>query len=251
MAPSDTNKKRSTKGKPLSESLREKDEKKAQEVAAFEADLAEEQAASRGDSSAAEASKAEASEGEQSDEGDESDEGEESDEGDESDETAERVEAPTDDEVPEEESEESVAASLGSQRYVAFAFLVLWLLVSFVVSHGVSAAWSKLAAWPAFIRKAPYFAALVEEGEVLSRSTVSMILGGIFGAMIVLHYYRRADIRQWASEVAEEISKVKWPTRKEVGSYTVTVIAGSALLTAYLTLLDRFWAFVTNFIYST
>ena len=78
-----------------------------------------------------------------------------------------------------------------------------------------------------------------------------MALGATIGGLIVLHYYRRPDVRQWADDVADEVSKVKWPTRKEVGNYTVIVIAGSALLTAYLTLLDRFWSFVTNLIYST
>ena len=76
------------------------------------------------------------------------------------------------------------------------------------------------------------------------------MLGGLIAALIVGYYFRNADTRQWADEVADELSKVDWPTRKQIGNHTVVVIAASAVITAYLALLDRFWSFVTNLIYS-
>ncbi|HHH27256.1 MAG TPA: preprotein translocase subunit SecE, partial [Polyangiaceae bacterium] len=51
--------------------------------------------------------------------------------------------------------------------------------------------------------------------------------------------------------VAEQLNKVKWPTRKEVSQNTVVVMIATAIITTYLTLLDRFWGFVTNLIYSS
>ena len=60
------------------------------------------------------------------------------------------------------------------------------------------------------------------------------MLGGIVGAIIVLRYYFKPDIRTWADEVAEELSHVKWPNRKEVGNHTVVVIIASSVITLYL-----------------
>ena len=54
-----------------------------------------------------------------------------------------------------------------------------------------------------------------------------------------------------AEEVAAELVKVKWPTRKEVYSSTIVVLATSAIAVTYLFLLDRFWGFVTNLIYGS
>jgi preprotein translocase subunit SecE len=74
-------------------------------------------------------------------------------------------------------------------------------------------------------------------------------VGGIIALVLVLRTYRRPDIRTWTDEVASELAKVKWPTRKEVSNSTVIVIAASTVATLYLTLLDRLWAFVTNIVY--
>jgi preprotein translocase subunit SecE len=45
--------------------------------------------------------------------------------------------------------------------------------------------------------------------------------------------------------------KVKWPNRKEVQASTIVVLATSAVATAYLFLLDRFWGFVTDLVYGS
>ena len=241
MAPSNTNKKRSEKGKPLSESLRAKDEKKAAEASSLAADLAAERASAEGIEAEPDSAEADDEEAD-SDEVDSESEDAVSD-----DEDAERDEGADDD---DESDEEPMAVALGIQRYVGFAFVALWLVVGFIVSRALREGLGELNAWPAFTNKAAQskaiaaFTAIPNEGEFLSLANLSMALGATIGGLIALHYYRRQD-------VADEVSKVKWPTRKEVGNYTVIVIAGSALLTAYLTLLDRFWSFVTNLIYST
>jgi preprotein translocase subunit SecE len=89
------------------------------------------------------------------------------------------------------------------------------------------------------------------EGELVSRSSVSLVLGALIAAVVVFIYYRKPDVRQWADEVAEQLSKVKWPTRKDVGNNTIVTIAVGAVLAAYLTILDRFWGFLTNLFYSS
>jgi preprotein translocase subunit SecE len=46
-----------------------------------------------------------------------------------------------------------------------------------------------------------------------------------------------------------ELAKVTWPNKKEVTSGTVVVVVASIIATIYLTLLDRFWGFVTDLVY--
>jgi preprotein translocase subunit SecE len=76
-----------------------------------------------------------------------------------------------------------------------------------------------------------------------------MVIGGIIALMFVLRTYRNPEIRTWSDEVAAELAKVKWPTKKDVTNSTLIVITATAFATVYLALLDRFWAFVTNIVY--
>ena len=59
------------------------------------------------------------------------------------------------------------------------------------------------------------------------------------------------DISEWSDEVAAELTKVKWPNKKDVTNSTIVVIAASTVACLYLFLLDRLWAFVTNLVYGT
>ena len=66
---------------------------------------------------------------------------------------------------------------------------------------------------------------------------------------MVYRTYKRPDIRTWCDEVASELAKVVWPSRKEVTSSTFIVIVTITVSTLYLALLDRLWSFVTNIVY--
>jgi preprotein translocase subunit SecE len=240
---SSSNKKRPPKGKPLSEALRDKDAKKAADAAVLDAEFESESGAEEDVSSDEDAADVagetpeDAAEHEIDEDGDERDE--------------ESAAAEDSDDEAVDDEELQVAASLGYARYVQLSFATLSLIAGYVISRALTEGWSELASMPKVVQALPQFSAVPHEGELLSRTTVSTALGLVTGVAIVLHYYRRPDVRSWADEVADEVTKVKWPTRKEIGNYTVIVIAGSAVLTAYLALLDRFWAFVTNLIYST
>ena len=45
---------------------------------------------------------------------------------------------------------------------------------------------------------------------------------------------KRTGARQFLKEVRQELSKVDWPTRKELVTYTVVVLATITVLTAYV-----------------
>jgi preprotein translocase subunit SecE len=83
------------------------------------------------------------------------------------------------------------------------------------------------------------------------RPTYTMIVGALAGIAAAFYAYRRPDIHTWANEVAAELGKVSWPTKKEVTNSTMVVIVTGAFATVYLALMDRFWGFVTNLVYGS
>jgi len=49
---------------------------------------------------------------------------------------------------------------------------------------------------------------------------------------------KRTGVRQFLKEVRVELSKVDWPTRRELVSYTIVVLVTVSVLTAYVFGLD-------------
>jgi preprotein translocase subunit SecE len=144
-----------------------------------------------------------------------------------------------------ESEEESAAAQLGIERYVLAAFFASGMLLAYVVGRLVHGIWGALANEDWFSRALPAVAAVGDE----EKTTIGMVVGGIVALIVVLRLFRNPEIRTWADEVASELAKVKWPTRKEVTSATLVVITATTVATIYLALLDRFWGFVTNIVY--
>lgn len=144
-----------------------------------------------------------------------------------------------------EEDDAPAAGQLGSDRYVLAGFFAAGMLGAYVIGRAIQTIWMAVSNKDWFSQTFPRLAAVSDD----EKATFGLILGGIFALIIVLRTYRRPDIRTWTDEVASELAKVKWPTRKEVSNSTVIVIAASTVATLYLMLLDRLWAFVTNIVY--
>jgi preprotein translocase subunit SecE len=151
------------------------------------------------------------------------------------------------DELAADDSEEAVARQLGADRYVMAGFFAVAIIGGFVLGRTVQTLWSDLSGRDWFNRAVPALAAVSEE----SRTTYAMVFGGIAALLITLRTYRRPDVRAWTDDVASELMKVKWPTKKDVTSSTLVVIAASSFATLYLALLDRLWSFVTSIVYGT
>ena len=128
-------------------------------------------------------------------------------------------------------------AQLGYRRFVYAAYFAGAIAVAFLVSKAASVAWARLAAWKPMI------------GE--PHDEVVMPLAGLIGALTAIYYWRRTRARQLAEQVAEELSKVTWPDRKEVTNSTFVVIVTTIVSTIFFALMDRFWGFVTNLVYGT
>jgi preprotein translocase subunit SecE len=143
------------------------------------------------------------------------------------------------------EGEEESAAQLGTARYVLAGFFAAAMIGAYVVGRFIQAVWTSASNKDWFSQSVPRLAAVADD----DKGTFSLILGGVIAVVVAVRTYRRPDVRTWTDEVASELTKVKWPTRKEVTNSTIIVIATSAVATVYLALLDRFWAFVTSLVY--
>ncbi len=151
------------------------------------------------------------------------------------------------DELAEGDSEDAIARQLGADRYVMAGFFAFAILSGYVLGKTIQTIWSDLSGRDWFNRALPSLASVAEE----SRTTVAMVLGGLISVVVVFRTYRRPDVRTWTDEVASELMKVKWPTKKDVTNSTLVVIAASSFATLYLALLDRLWSFVTSIVYRT
>jgi preprotein translocase subunit SecE len=144
-----------------------------------------------------------------------------------------------------EEEEEQAAGQLGSERYVLAGFFATGMLAAYVLGRTFNGIWSTAANKEWFAQALPSLAAVPDD----SKGTYSTVLAALISIVVVYRVYKRPDIRAWSDEVAAELNKVKWPSKKEVASSTTVVIVASLLATAYLTVLDRLYAFVTNIVY--
>lgn len=132
----------------------------------------------------------------------------------------------------EEEEEELYedARTLGLERWVQFAFVMVAILTFFIGDKLITYVWQFWA-----------------EPNALQVSGAAAILG------IVTAYalYRHPKVRPMADEVASELSKVTWPTRPETWRNTVVVVITSVIAAAYLGLFDTLWSTFTDLIYTT
>lgn len=144
-----------------------------------------------------------------------------------------------------EEGEGGAAAQLGAERYVLAGFFAAGMLGAYILGKFVHGVWDYLANKDWFAQSLPRVASVGDD----EKTTISLVIGGIAALILVLRTYRKPDVRAWTDDVAGELTKVKWPTKKEVYNSTVVVIAASAIATIYLAMLDRLWGFITNLIY--
>ena len=125
---------------------------------------------------------------------------------------------------------------LGYTRFVYAAYMGGAMLVAFLVAKAGHLAWYRLGQWKP------------ELGEPTDE--LVYLIAGLVGVGVALYYWRKPSSRQYANEVAEELSKVTWPSRKEVTNSTAVVLFYTLFATVFFALMDQFWKYVTDKIYS-
>ena len=125
---------------------------------------------------------------------------------------------------------------LGYTRFVYAAYMGGAMLVAFLVAKAGHLAWYRAGQWKP------------ELGEPTDE--LVYLIAGLVGVGVALYYWRKPTSRQYANEVAEELSKVTWPSRKEVTNSTAVVLFYTLFATVFFALMDQFWKYVTDKIYS-
>src|SRR5215471_10400726 len=131
---------------------------------------------------------------------------------------ADAPDAPVHDELPTKE-EPNVAApmQLGTKRFVYAAYFGGAIGVAFLFSKFGNLIWQRIEAYRPQI------------GD--PRDDIIMPIGAVVGALAALYYWRKQKTRQYAEEVAAELSQVTWPSRAEVTNSTTVVIIATAFAT--------------------
>jgi preprotein translocase subunit SecE len=143
------------------------------------------------------------------------------------------------------EDEAHAAGALGAARYVHAAFFVAAILAAYLSSKLIVLAWGSIAEWPAAVRAVPQLVAYAEE----EREGIALGAGAVIGTLGVVQSYRKEKVRGWADDVANELSRVTWPTREAVVNGTIVVVVASTIATIYVAIMDRFWSFITTLVY--
>jgi preprotein translocase subunit SecE len=158
------------------------------------------------------------------------------------DEPSEAIEDEKDEARAEQEAIEALPSApvqLGYRRFVYAAYFGFAIGVAFIGSKLGNQLWFRLSQYK------PQWDLGDPKDEII------MPIGGLIGALVALYYYRKQSSRQYVDDVANELSQVTWPSRKEVTSSTTVVIVTTIFATVFFALMDRFWGFVTNLVYGS
>lgn len=126
------------------------------------------------------------------------------------------------------ETETAEQVELALERYVQFGFAGVALLLLLVVSRIVKLGWG-------------YFG---EPSELVVTS-----VGAAIACALTFAFYRNDRLYTLAHEVAEELSKVTWPSREQLRGSTMVVIGTSIVASFYTGALDFVWSWLSDFIY--
>src|SRR4029079_14086176 len=106
------------------------------------------------------------------------------------------------------------------------AYMAGALITAFLAAKIGHASWYRLGQWKP------------ELGE--PKDEPLFPVAGLHSVFVAVYYWRKPEARQYATEVAEELSKVTWPSRKEVVNSTTVVLFYPLFATVFFALLDLF-----------
>ncbi len=115
-----------------------------------------------------------------------------------------------------------------------------WTHVMFAVA-GVTLAWllAKCGEWA--------WSYFTNKPNTLIVGTAAFVVAGA----ITLAAWRNEQVFGLASEVATELKKVTWPSRKETFTSTIIVIITTIVASLFLGIFDGFWSWLTNIIFNS
>ena len=125
-------------------------------------------------------------------------------------------------------------SQLGTQRFVYAAYFAGAIGIAFLMSKILGFAWFKAQGWKPWV------------GE--PRDEVVMPLSALIGALAAVYYWYRTRARRLAEEVATEMSKVTWPSRKETLVTTGMVFMMVIACSIFFVLVDLVFTWAAHFL---
>ena len=124
--------------------------------------------------------------------------------------------------------------TLGLERWVQFGYIAGALAVFWVLEKLIAGTWDLIS---------------VRANIAESNPTITTAAAAIAALVTAYVVYRNDRYNKIAHEVAAELARVTWPTRKETWSNTVVVIITSIVAAIILFTFDAAWSAVTDLIY--
>jgi preprotein translocase subunit SecE len=124
------------------------------------------------------------------------------------------------------------ATSFGMMRYVHAIFFGGAIALAWLFIQIVDTAWGRLY---------NVFGAMPTPSDPLT-----ILIGAICGFGVAFYLWRHPRVNRLAIEIVTELSKVSWPTRKELSASTVVVIVVSIIASIILGVFDMVWAKITD-----
>lgn len=132
------------------------------------------------------------------------------------------------------EDEAITGTQLGLERWVQFAFIGFALVIFWFCDH----LFAVLGEVIAMKMNAPTPPAAALTGGAA--------LVGIFGALML---YRNPRIQTFSNDVADELSRVVWPSKPETWDNTVTVFVVALVAAMIVGAFDAAWSAITGILY--
>jgi preprotein translocase subunit SecE len=136
----------------------------------------------------------------------------------------------------------AIPTQLGHRRFVYAAYLAGTTAAAFVFTKALDYGWFKLSSW-----KPEWFMSIGVE----PRDEIIVPVAVLIAIVLGVRYWQNLKVRTMAEEVAEELTKVTWPTRDEVTNSTTVVIITTIFATIFFALMDQFWLWVTKHVYGS
>jgi len=130
-----------------------------------------------------------------------------------------------------------VATTLGLMRYVHAIFFGGAIALAWLFVQIVDTTWGSLYRWDVIASWIP-----------TPRVWMTIVIGALAGFGMAFYLWRHPRVNRLAIEIVTELSKVTWPTRKELSASTVVVIVVSIVASIILGVFDMMWAKITDLI---
>ncbi|MBN2528337.1 MAG: preprotein translocase subunit SecE [Deltaproteobacteria bacterium] len=131
--------------------------------------------------------------------------------------------------------EKQTATSFGLMKYVHLTFVAGAVVGGWLFTKIVHTVWTSLNL------------AMVQMPA--PNMAIAIAVGAGIAIALAFYLWRNPQVNKLVVEIVTELSKVTWPTRKELSSSTVVVIVVSIIAALILGAFDAFWSWVTGFIY--